>query len=150
MSIIGAQADVEAFHKAHGTIDPSYPQIPHPQTTQLRIDLITEEFDELIHELVQMQHPQDLSKIKELGMLAKAAGEMADLVYVILGTASALGIDMAPVWEELQRANMAKAGGPLRADGKHLKPEGWKAPDFVAIIREQVAEHDFADRSIKG
>jgi predicted HAD superfamily Cof-like phosphohydrolase len=35
---------------------------------------------------------------------------------------------------------MAKAGGPKRADGKQLKPEGWTPPDLAPILAEQERE----------
>lgn len=151
MSAHGIQADVEAFHASHGQVDPKTPRSAHSQTLQLRIDLITEEFDELIQELVFLQaEGVRPSKIVTFNRLAATAKEIADLIYVAVGTASVLGIDLAPVWEAVQESNMAKADGPLRLDGKRLKPPGWKPPDIVSIIREQQAESDFADRSIKG
>lgn len=48
-----------------------------------------------------------------------------------------LGIDLGPVFEEVHRANMAKVGGPTRADGKILKPEGWTPPDVAGVLRRQ-------------
>ena len=71
-----------------------------------------------------------------------------DLMYVLVGTTLALGIDLTDIWEAVQKANMAKAKGAVRQDGKRLKPEGWVAPDVEAIIREQQQEFKFADVSI--
>jgi hypothetical protein len=34
---------------------------------------------------------------------------------------------------------MAKVGGPVRPDGKKLKPEGWQPPDIAGILRAQIA-----------
>ena len=150
MSSHGVQADVESFHALHGQIDPLTPSSTDGATLQLRIDLITEEFDELIDELVKLQVDalHTTPKIAELDRLAHIAKEIADLIYVSVGTASVLGIDIAPVWEAVHESNMKKADGPLRLDGKRLKPPDWKPPNIVAIIREQQAESDFSTRAI--
>ena len=150
----GIQSDIEDFMRAVGQGLPATPQSADPATLQLRIDLITEEFDEIIYALTLLQSldplhtPGQTSKATELALLAEVADGIADLVYVAIGTASALGIDMEPVWEEVQRSNMAKVSGPIREDGKRLKPEGWSPPQIERVIREQVAEADFADRPI--
>ena len=150
----GIQADVEAFMRAIGLPLPKTPQSTDPATLQLRIDLITEEFDETVFALTELQkldqdhEPGRTSKAAELALLAEIADGIADLVYVAIGTASTLGIDMEPVWEEVQLSNMAKVNGPVRPDGKRLKPEGWQPPQIERVIREQVAEADFADRKI--
>jgi predicted HAD superfamily Cof-like phosphohydrolase len=66
------------------------------------------------------------------------ADALADLVYVLIGTATTFGIDLRPVWAEVHRSNMAKEGGPTRADGKILKPEGWQPPDIAAALAKGV------------
>jgi predicted HAD superfamily Cof-like phosphohydrolase len=142
------QADVEDFMQGIGQTLPGVPSAPTSDVLQLRIDLITEEFDELIHELVELQHRPETAA-DELLRLSFVAKEAADLVYVVIGTASALGIDLEPVWEAVQESNMQKVSGPVRDDGKRLKPEGYRPPNILGVIREQVAERDFADRSIK-
>ena len=50
---------------------------------------------------------------------------LAGLDYVVEGARLEFGINGLPIADEVHRANMAKAGGPKRADGKHMKPEGW-------------------------
>lgn len=62
------------------------------------------------------------------------AKELADLVYVCYGTAHGLGINLDVALERVHETNMAKANGPRRADGKVLKPPGWKAPDMADAI----------------
>lgn len=61
----------------------------------------------------------------------------ADLDYVVEGLRVRLGVDGDPIWEAVHAANMAKSTGPLREDGKRMKPEGWKAPDVEGLLREQ-------------
>lgn len=48
-----------------------------------------------------------------------------------------LGIDIKPLFEEVHRTNMLKVGGPTRADGKILKPEGWQPPRIRELLIEQ-------------
>ena len=61
---------------------------------------------------------------------------LCDLLYVVYGAACQLGVDLEPFFAEVHRTNLAKQGGPLRTDGKRLKPPGWQPPR----IREMLAE----------
>ncbi len=60
---------------------------------------------------------------------------LCDLVYVTLGAAVEMGIELDEFFEEVHRANMTKVGGPIREDGKQLKPRDWRAPDIQAVYR---------------
>jgi predicted HAD superfamily Cof-like phosphohydrolase len=40
----------------------------------------------------------------------------------------------------VHRANLQKAGGPRRNDGKLLKPPGWQPADVKSVIRQQVSQ----------
>lgn len=100
------------------------------------------------------------------GDTAEMADGLADLVYVTVFTALLHGVDLRPVWAEVQRANMSKfptcdscdgdGKGPisdakgaclncgglgreaLRNDaGKIIKPNGWQPPDIREILRLQ-------------
>lgn len=151
MAIQGIQADIEAFMRGVRQDLPQGPTVPEPEIIGLRIELIQEEVNEELLPRLEALRAQGsrLSARQREDLLAAVADDIVDSVYVIVGTASALGIDIEPVWEAVQRANMAKLTGPIREDGKQLKPEGWTPPDINKIIREQIAEHHFADRSIK-
>ena len=83
--------------------------------------------------LVESQPEPDLGGI---------ADGIADLIYVLLGTALSYGIHIAPIWDEVQRTNMAKEGGATRHDGKVLKPEGWQPPDVRGILLKQGMKDD--------
>jgi len=144
------EQDVRQFMEAMGQGVPAQPDMrPDPQLINLRMALLTEEFDETIDAMMQLKRP-DLSPVLRLDMMAETIDGLADLIYVALGAGLALGLPVSAVWDEVQRANMDKASGPVRQDGKRLKPEGWQPPRIERIVRELVAEHDFADRSIKG
>lgn len=100
------------------------PGIPPEDIIKLRKKLIREEQDELFEALDQKNLPE-------------AADALADLLYVVYGTASALGINMEPVFDEVHRANIQKREGPIREDGKQLKPKNWQPPQIKPILKEQ-------------
>lgn len=62
---------------------------------------------------------------------------LADIIYVAHGTAHFMGVDLEPIFREVHRANMAKTGGPVRGDGKILKPAGWEPPQVGRLLRLQ-------------
>ena len=91
--------------------------------------------------------PVELSE--EVGELLDALGQedlvgiadgVVDSLVVILGTATTYGIDIRPIWDAVHKANMLKANGPMREDGKRLKPEGWTHPDIWELLIEQGVE----------
>lgn len=106
----------------------AYPSIPPEHVQRLRRKLICEE----VKELMDAIDDNDLEKIADSG---------GDSIVVILGTMIAYGIDLRPVWDEIWRTNMAKKDGPIREDGKRLKPEGWQPPDIKAILDKQKGFH---------
>lgn len=112
------QIQVAEFHKATNTVIPT--EIGF-NNLELRKTLIKEEFKELM---------EALDKEDFLG----AISEMVDLKYVIDGAALAFGIDLEPFQDAIHAANMAKVSGPVREDGKQLKPEGWKKADLASIL----------------
>ena len=103
-------------------------QLPNVATKNLRNRLIQEEFEEF-QEAMQSQD------------LANMAKELADLLYVVYGTAVSLGIDMEPVFKEVHRSNMSKVGGHKREDGKWVKPPTYSPADIQLIIQSQIREN---------
>jgi len=69
--------------------------------------------------------------------LPDIADAIGDLKYVLEGTNLAFGIDGEPVWDAIQKANMAKAGGSVDEHGKRMKPPGWTPPDIEGELRKQ-------------
>jgi len=122
-------ADVQKFHEAmcQDQIG-QFPAAPSNKVADLRIAMMDEELSET-------------SEAIYAGNLVGVADGLADLIYVAVGTAIAYGIDLRPVWDEVQRSNMAKLGGGRRADGKHLKPPGWKPPDIAMILDQQTQRY---------
>ena len=118
------QAMVEAFHRTFDIVVNPVPTVPDGPTRGLRIQLIKEEFNELKEALAR----EDLASI---------AKEMADLLYVVYGTAVSYGIDMDPVFREVHRSNMSKVGGHKREDGKWVKPATYSPALIEPILAEQ-------------
>lgn len=99
--------------------------IPAVDDPKLRATLIMEESTELCEALLE----DDAVEIID---------GMCDLIYVVLGTAVAYGIDLEPYFDEVHRTNMLKASGPLREDGKRLKPPGWQPPRIDEMLANGV------------
>lgn len=118
--------DVCEFHSITDTPVLQAPWRPEKDRIELRMTLIQEEYDEVM-------------EVIEGGAISDLAKELADLVYVALGTAAEYGIPFDAVWNEVQKSNMAKADqvtGKVskREDGKILKPQGWKKPDIYNAV----------------
>jgi predicted HAD superfamily Cof-like phosphohydrolase len=137
VSLDKAQGDVEQFMQAMGQVRRDYPSIPTPQEIALRVALITEEFDETIAALLDTRRPDHQS----ITAIAEVMDGIADSIYVLLGTAAAFGVDMGPIWDEVHANNMTKTTGPVRQDGKRMKPPDYVGPDIIGTLRRQYANH---------
>ncbi len=120
-----AQRGVLEFHKQFDIRIATVPTVPDEKTRALRVRLIQEEFDEL----------KEALNAKDLPNIAK---ELADLLYVVYGTAVSCGIDMDPVFQEVQRSNMSKVGGYKREDGKLVKPPTYSPANMGPILEKQI------------
>lgn len=120
----GTQAMVEAFHRMFDIMVQRVPTVMDERTRALRERLIQEEFDELKEAMAK----------NDLPAIAK---EMADLLYVVYGTAVSYGINMDPVFREVHRSNMSKVGGYKREDGKWVKPATYSPAAIAPILAEQ-------------
>jgi predicted HAD superfamily Cof-like phosphohydrolase len=120
------QRMVEEFHRTFDIAVASAPTVPDPVTHVLRVRLIQEECEEVRQALEQ----HDLVAI---------AKELADLLYVVYGTAVSCGIDLEPVFREVHRSNMSKINGHKRADGKWVKPPDYSPARIQPILDEQGA-----------
>lgn len=89
---------------------------------ELRGRLIDEEYDEVC----EATNSEDLIK------------ELADLVYVIYGTAATFGWDLDEAFKRVHESNMSKLGDdgkPIyRDDGKVLKGPNYKEPDLSDLV----------------
>lgn len=128
--IMNNQKDVTEFMAA---ADQYIGETPHlneknEQQARLYIDLIDEEFRELCDGFLR----------RHIGDIADGG---ADLVWVVQGLFTTLGIDFNKVWEEVRASNMSKVSdnGKIkkREDGKILKPESYFKPDIERVLKEQ-------------
>src|ERR1017187_1263803 len=74
----------------------------------------------------------------EKGDLIGLADALADIAYVVYGTALTYGIDLDSVLREVHRSNMSKIAGDgkplIREDGKVLKSEQYFPPDIASVL----------------
>lgn len=120
--------DVYLWNYAMGFKVRGKPEKPDQEAEKqfdLAFKLIREEFTELEDAYGQKDNYQRLTN------LVDAAG---DLIWVVCGLMANMGIDLDAAWEEIRLTNWTKLHGPRRADGKLLKPQGWKPPDFSKAI----------------
>lgn len=131
---------VKAFHKAMDLPVLEHPQEIARERLELRLNLIAEEFLELL-EAAGYELDANLSLRQHCWKspfnMVEVADALGDLDYVIEGMRLELGINGAPIAAEIQRTNMAKVGGPIREDGKRLKPPGWLPPDIRTELLKQ-------------
>ncbi|HET9963240.1 MAG TPA: MazG nucleotide pyrophosphohydrolase domain-containing protein [Nitrospiraceae bacterium] len=122
--MIEQQAMVEEFHRKFEIAVSDSPCLPAEATRILREKLIQEEFDELKEAMAKQE-------------LVGIAKELADLLYVVYGTAVSYGLDMDPVFREVHRSNLSKVGGYKRADGKWVKPSTYSPAHLAPIVERQ-------------
>lgn len=133
------QSDVEVFMEAcEQNVRTRPSQIPEEEI-KLRVRLMNEELNGE-NELVDSMWKGDLVGI---------ADGLADLLYVVFGTAAAYGIDIQEVFDEVQRSNMTKALWDDDAEefvvikneyGKVVKPPTFSPADLAPIVRRQIVE----------
>lgn len=119
------QAQVMEFHRKLNHPIGLTPSISRPE---FRAELIREEAKETVDAILA-------------GDFVEAVDGLCDLLYVTFGAAIEFGINLEPIFDEVHRSNLAKAGGKVRADGKTLKPEGWAPPRIAEEIEKQIPEN---------
>jgi predicted HAD superfamily Cof-like phosphohydrolase len=120
---------VTEFHKAFGL---PMRNIPSGEVdcdlAKLRVALLEEEVSEFV-------------TASEKGDIVGIADALADITYVVYGTALTYGIDLDAVLQEVHRSNMSKLDGDgrplIRDDGKVLKSDRYFPPDIEAVLSQQ-------------
>lgn len=149
------ESQVRRFHEATGQPCPSVPAMPDAETRALRVRLLLEEVLEfanasgvevLSRTSLVMADGSDF-EVRALPYmrsdLPAMAHEATDVLYVAVGTLVAMGAPVDACFAEVSAANLRKApGGKVqrRADGKVLKPEGWKPADVGAVLARATRE----------
>ena len=95
------------------------------KTNQLRLDLISEEFEELKNAM----EDKDLLEV---------ADALTDILYVTYGAGHAFGINLDKCFDEVQNSNMSKLGAdgkPIYNDsGKVMKGPNYYKPDLSKFL----------------
>lgn len=105
-------------------------QKPSRENSELYFNLIKEEFEEYI---VAHRLNDDVEMLDAC----------MDMIWVILGFCHMKGYNINGAWDEVAKTNLskidAKTGKVIRrSDGKILKPEGWKEPNFSKFIKKDL------------
>ena len=95
------------------------------KTNQLRLDLISEELEELKNAI-------------ESKDLLEVADALTDILYVTYGAGHAFGIDLDKCFDEVQNSNMSKLGTngkPIyNESGKVMKGPDYYKPDLSKFL----------------
>lgn len=133
---------VKEFHRVMGIPTHERPSMPDEATRLLRCRLLLEETLEFIRASgcsVNAYHGLGFCVITTHAPdLAAMAQENADVRYIAHGNDLAMGVD-GRVFNEVHHANMLKTSNGVvtrRADGKVVKPDGWKPPDVARVLEE--------------
>ena len=95
------------------------------KTNQLRLDLITEELEELKNAIERKD-------------LLEVADALTDILYVTYGAGHAFGINLDKCFDEVQNSNMSKlgkSGKPIyNESGKVMKGPDYFKPDLSKFL----------------
>lgn len=176
------QTAIEEFMRRCDQEVAAYPQLPEEAIVTLRIRLMVEELLGAVNpeefweseNLVDAQRSLSryvnlliTNKSNELvaamlaGDLVGVADGLADVLYVVIGTAVAYGIDIQEVFDEVHRSNLSKTVWSeelqrytIEKDefGKGIKPPTYSPADIAPIIDRQIEngkawEDFYADQS---
>lgn len=112
--------DVRAFHEKFGQLNNYEPGFLTRRKLEERARFLQEELDELL----------------AAPTLDLQADALVDLVYVAKGTAVMMGLPWTALWDDVQRANMAKVRGMTHRGNlvDVCKPDGWVGPRGAWIL----------------
>lgn len=119
--------DVLVFHQKFCIPMASAPSFLDEEAFKFRLKFMREELNEFEegHQTCDMH---------------EAADALVDLAYVLHGTALIMGLPWPTLWDEVQRANMAKIRAAHAGESKRgsaldvIKPAGWTPPDHTASL----------------
>lgn len=106
---------VAAFHAKFGTATAGAQRTP-----VVRRALLAEEY-------------QEYETAEDAGDRVEIADALADIVYVVYGTALSYGIDLDAVLAEVHASNMTK-DAPPEPGGKAVKGPGYRPPDIAGTL----------------
>ena len=116
---------VGIFMKTFGQEVKDKPSFSTDKINKLRIDLISEELNEL-------------SEAMKNNDLLEVADALTDILYVTYGAGHAFGIDLDKCFDEVQNSNMSKLdenGKPIyNESGKVMKGPNYFKPDLSKFV----------------
>ena len=118
------QQMVKDFHVKYDCLHSNSPTLLDPQILLLRSRLLQEEVAEFTGEASNRN-------------LEGMVDALCDILYVTYGAAVCLGVDLEPIFAEIQRSNMTKDGGGHDAGGKVVKGPQFSPPDIKGKLHEQ-------------
>ena len=118
------QQMVKDFHVKYKCLVNEKPTELDAKTLLLRSRLLQEE----VAEFTGCASTEDM-----VGM----ADALCDILYVTYGAAVCLGVDLEPIFAEVQRSNMTKDGGGQDTGGKVIKGPAFEEPDIEGKLYEQ-------------
>jgi predicted HAD superfamily Cof-like phosphohydrolase len=118
--------DVSVFLHAVGQQVPNKP-IGETDQSKLYKKLIDEEYQEFLEAFYTDDTAEEIDAC-------------FDMMWVIIGYMKSRGWDCENIWDEGAKSNLSKIDPVTglvkrREDGKILKPEGWKPPDFTKFVK---------------
>ena len=117
---------VKLFMQTFGQEVKSKASFSDEKTNQLRLDLISEELEELKNAM-------------ESKDLLEVADALTDILYVTYGAGHAFGINLDKCFDEVQNSNMSKLGSdgkPIyNESGKVMKGPNYFKPDLSKFLR---------------
>lgn len=162
------QYAIEEFMRRCDQEVAAYPQLPSEEITTLRIRLMVEELlgavepgetqtedtpeqvqlglNRYVHLLIKNKSDELITSMLK-GDLVGVADGLADVLYVVIGTAVAYGIDIQEVFDEVHRSNLSKTVWneeqqryTIEKDefGKAIKPDTYSPADIPPIINRQI------------
>jgi predicted HAD superfamily Cof-like phosphohydrolase len=156
------QEAIEEFMRRCDQQVATYPQLPDEDVVTLRIRLMVEELLGKIQPPVEAIRDEDDNRYTRLliqnksdeliasmiaGDLVGIADGLADVLYVVIGTAVAYGIDIQEVFDEVHRSNLSKTVWSeelqrytIEKDefGKGIKPPTYSPASLEPIIQRQI------------
>lgn len=154
------QYAIEEFMRRCDQDVAAYPQLPSDDVRKLRIRLMVEELlgavdpeeyanadaNQYVELLIKNKSDELIASMLK-GDLVGVADGLADVLYVVIGTAVAYGIDIQEVFDEVHRSNLSKTVWDeerqrwyIEKDefGKGIKPDTYSPADIAPIINNQI------------
>lgn len=136
---------MRALKEFHETFAPNQREDDMFEKIQRRLNLIGEEYDEVVEALDFLERVEEgRTSYRITEAMTEVAAELADLLYVVYGTAEELGIPLDKVFNEIHAANMRKVwddGEVHRNDfGKIIKPPNFVKADVRKVLYGELDE----------